>query len=139
MGVLKFSIPIEAGSSSKNSRQLVHTEGGGIRSLPGKKARAGKPVIQGAALAALSDLIGHETGPQGFFGPDDDVAIKITRHVESGKVDVEVWSCAPKPEGRNGRGQDIDNLASTILDALQGIAFKNDAQVAWLQTERIYD
>jgi Holliday junction resolvase RusA-like endonuclease len=36
--------------------------------------------------------------------------------------------------GLRGKG-DIDNLAKSVLDALNGVAYHDDSQVVWLQSE----
>jgi crossover junction endodeoxyribonuclease RusA len=36
--------------------------------------------------------------------------------------------------GLRGKG-DIDNLAKSVLDALNGVAYNDDSQVVWLQCE----
>lgn len=34
---------------------------------------------------------------------------------------------------------DADNIAKAILDALNGVAYPDDAQIAWLAVEKVYD
>ena len=137
MKKLKFTVPVP--SSSKNNRQLCRTQKGGITSLPSRSARRSKAEIQSAAREAVATLL-YNHGTDGYestaFGPNDDIAVDITHDVKADTVTVEVWSTGPKPKGKTGRGRDIDNFASTILDALNGLAYGDDRQVSWLQVKR---
>ncbi len=93
--------------------------------------------IKGAAIQAVFEL-GELGQGESLFGDDDDIAVSIEHNVQDNMVTVEVWVDGPKPEGKTGRGRDIDNLPSAILDAIQGVAFGNDRQVSWLQVKRTH-
>lgn len=64
--------------------------------------------------------------------------------------------CLPRPKGHYGTGRnagtlkpsapefsaskpDLDKLVRAVLDALTGVAFRDDAQVAHLHAEKTYD
>jgi hypothetical protein len=131
---LHFTVPVP--SSTKNSRILTRTKSGGIRSLPSHRSRRTTQNVRAAALQALLELEAPG-GMEALFGPDDSIGVKIVHEVATGLVHVEVWSEGPKPAGKTGRGRDIDNMATAILDAIQGVAFGNDRQVSWLQVKRV--
>jgi hypothetical protein len=131
---LRFTVPLDACSPSKNSRQLTHTQSGRLRSHPSTKAQTGRQQIKGMAWNARTGRPGGRSAEPLF--PDEDIAVNITHHVFEDSVEVEVCTCGPQPKGKTGRGRDLDNLASTILDALNGIAYDDDRQVAWLQVKR---
>lgn len=135
MTMLRFSVPVP--TSSKNSRVLTRTRSGGVKSLPNRKAVRAKWLIAGAARQALLSI--EEDWPKigTAFGPDDDIAVRIEHEVEADLIHVEVESIGPKPKGKTGRGRDVDNFASTVLDALNGVAYGDDRQVALLQVKRV--
>jgi len=126
---LKFRIPMVP-TSSKNSRSNVVTAGGRIRSFPSTKAKRHKQEIRGVAEVALR-------AAGGWFGAEDELGILIRHLVEAEEVEVEIWRIGPKPRGRTGRGRDIDNLASTIMDSLNRLAYQDDRQIGVLHVERV--
>ena len=130
---LRFRLPSPP-SPLKNSRRLIRTRGGGVKSLPSKRAAASLVAVRAAAIEALTEL--RESVIEPMFG-DDDIRVVIRHMVEDDSVVVEVSSDGPKPKGKNGRSRDLDNMASTILDALQGLAYVDDRAVVSLQVERI--
>ena len=105
-----------------------------MKSLPSKRAAASLVAVRAAAIEALTEL--RESVIEPMFG-DDDIRVVIRHMVEDDSVVVEVSSDGPKPKGKNGRSRDLDNMASTILDALQGLAYVDDRAVVSLQVERI--
>jgi len=111
----------------------VRTKAGGIKSLPGKRALRSAEEIRGAAYEALA---AQRSFSGSYFG-DDNIAVSIEHNVAADTVTVEVWSVGPKPKGKTGRGRDVDNFASTILDALNGLAYDDDRGVSSLQVKRV--
>lgn len=51
------------------------------------------------------------------------------------KTDVYLCMCGEKRPVKRG---DIDNLSKTIMDSLNGIAYKDDSQVVTLSSSKIY-
>ena len=137
MKILKFTVP--APSSSKNSRQLFVNAKGKPGSLPSKRAKASKRQIQAAALTAIDQLEG-ELSRSSLFGADDDIRVDMEFNAETQEFEVSVMRYGPKPKrGNTGRGRDLDNMTSTVLDALQGVVYADDKQVAYLQVDRVYE
>lgn len=71
-----------------------------------------------------------------ILGPVD---VFITAHFEIPKS----WSKKKQEEGRFGRiypakKPDADNIAKMICDALNGLAYKDDAQVVNLHVSKVY-
>lgn len=132
---LTFKIPFVP-SSTKNSRRLFRRGEKAIGSLPSKRAEKQKPVIQGLVRRALAALDEPE-GRRSMFG-DDEVVVRIDHYVDRGYVQVEVESIGPKPNGRSGRGQDLDNTASAIMDAMNELAYDDDRGVSKLHVERVF-
>ena len=130
MNKLRFTVPVP--SSSKNSRILTRTKSGKMKSLPNRRAERSKAEIRAAAIQAMGGIFP-------VIETDDDIEVHIIHHVPTDTVTVEVISLRPKPKGKTGRGRDLDNLASTVLDALSGLAYGDDRQVALLHVERDYD
>ena len=137
MKILRFTVP--APSSSKNSRQLFVNAKGKPGSLPSKRAKASKRQIQAAALTAINELEG-ELARGSLFGAEDDIQVDMLFDAETQEAHIVVSRSGPKPtKGNTGRGRDLDNMLSTVLDALQGIAYADDKQVSDLTVERVYE
>ena len=88
-------------------------------------------------------LDAFRTSYQGFypvFGKDTPVHISITVRQEipkswSKKKRSEAEACNIVPLSRNG---DIDNIAKSIMDALNGFAYEDDCQVTTLVITKMY-
>ncbi len=62
--------------------------------------------------------------------------------LEAVRVDIDFFFSKPKSAKKRvfpTVKPDIDKLARAILDGLTGIAYKDDAQVIFLQTRKFYD
>ena len=106
------------------------------------KLRRGEPVrlamrqIRAEAEAAAIAAEGMEALEHPLFD-DDDVAVEIDYHPRNEVVVVRVTSAGPRPKKFTGRKRDLQNLQDGILDALQGVLYANDNQVADLKMRRI--
>lgn len=80
--------------------------------------------VEAAALEAVAKL-GHK--PPLYSGP-----VALTCIFYQDGVLVEVWPL----EGKAPAGADVDNLAKSVLDAIQGPVLTNDRQVVTLQVIR---
>ena len=137
---LRFTVP--GPTASKNSRDLVVLPGGRPRSFPNKRAKQAVRTIRAAAVQeinALRRLVPELEHMDTLLGPDDEVSVTIWHDVRAKTITVEVEAIGPKPKkpNPNGRGRDIDNYASTVMDALNGIAYGDDRQVGLLEVRRI--
>jgi hypothetical protein len=123
---LTLSIPFLP-ASKKNSQQILRRRSGR------RFVRASDQAV--ADEAAVHLLARSAAGPGVRFG-DRDVAVRMVAYPLKQRVEVTVTDAGPKPKGSTGRRRDLHNLAEVILDALQGVAFENDNQVARLEMER---
>lgn len=136
--ILRFEVPTP--SSTKNSRQLFMRKNGRPGSIPGARGRRSKLEVRRAALAAVEAMVEEQL--QGLepelLGCEDDIGVEIEIDVPGRVARVAVYRLGPKPKGLTGRGKDVDNIASTILDGINKIAYGDDRQVAMLQVKRTY-
>jgi len=49
-----------------------------------------------------------------------------------------IWKTKPMPAVYNPKRPDIDNLIKSVVDGLNGIAFKDDAQIVNIHAEKMY-
>lgn len=101
-------------------------QGGAVRYTD--PAAAGWSRIIAAEAEAHLRREGYYTRP--IYTPDEPVALDIV-------------SCFPRPAKPKrdlplGGYADVDNLAKIVMDALQGIAYADDAQVARITTAKGY-
>lgn len=47
-----------------------------------------------------------------------------------------VWKTRPMPRYRHGKKPDLDNLEKSVMDALTGIAWRDDSQVVCKHSEK---
>lgn len=136
--MLQFTIPVPP--SSKNSRKLRRSgakcpackqpSGPVIMYRPSEVLEA-TAEIQAAAREAMLNC-----GYSKPLFPDDDVAVQMEHEVLQDVVHVTVSCLGPRPKGRTGRKRDVVNVPELVLDALQGLAYANDNQVADLSVRR---
>ena len=132
---VEFEIPVPV--SSKNSRILTRDGSGRPRSFPSRAARRSMEQIRSAAHQAVDKA--RKSGDFKDDGPlfgDDEVAVEVTHVVPTDKVTVKLRSLGPRIKGKSGRRRDIQNCPEGVLDALEGIIYKNDNQVGALLVRR---
>lgn len=127
---LSFVLPLPP--SSKNARRARLLPNGRIIQFRPRDIVTATEQIQTIALQAM-----REAGAT--LIEDDDVHMSLIYEVERNCVRVEVNAGPPRPKGRTGRKRDAVNLPELICDALQGIAYTNDRQIARLFVLRVYD
>lgn len=71
--------------------------------------------------------------------PEQDVAVRVTHRIGTDSVSFafEALGDAKEVRGRTGRKRDLDNLTDAVFDALQGLAYGNDNQIALIIKERL--
>lgn len=78
--------------------------------------------------------------PLPLFGELDDVHVRVVWLWRRSRLRVTIESMGPPPtRGRSkatGRTRDMHNMLDTLLDALQGVAFRDDRQVARLSMRK---
>ena len=125
--VLRFTMhrPI---ASKKNGRRFGRSRGR-IKLLPSDKARTDEQTLRMLAL--------HAASAQGWrLVEDDDVEVRLVYRYADEEVDVEVRRIRPRPDGRSGRARDLHGMFEALADALQGVAYRNDNQVARVEMAR---
>lgn len=127
-GVIKIVLPFVP-ESGKNRRNLAIINGV-PRSFPNAKAKRQadwiKRAVQAAALGGLIKPF-----------DDCDLAMRIEHCVTEDSVVIFVWKCGERPKGKTGRKRDLHNLSVLIPDALQGVLYHNDNQIALMMLERV--
>lgn len=111
-----------------HSRVIVPKNGGRpfAQSYPNKKTVEGEALIREVAAEAMA-------GRPPFFGP---LILKILISINR----TQSWSAKKKAAMKFVTGfPDIDNLAKSVADAVQGIIWQNDNQLCELHIRRVYD
>lgn len=124
----EFTIPRPV-KGKKNQKFTIWKDG---RQIPitRKGAQNDIAMVTTLAIQAMQESLGLEgTG---------DVRATITHRIQSDEVHVLFETIREKPRGKTGRRRDLDNMATTILDACQGVVYHNDNQVADLRIIRDY-
>lgn len=71
---------------------------------------------------------------------DNDVRVTIEHDVATDEIDVTIEDIGPPPcvpgSSKTGRKRDVPNLSDTLCDALEGIAYTNDRQIAEITIRR---
>ena len=69
--------------------------------------------------------------------PSDSMRVEHFYDSDLGTVRVAVRPLCPEPDGRNGRKRDLDNITEAIHDALQGLVYADDRQIALITKTRL--
>lgn len=135
---LHFTIPTPP--SSKNTQQLRVIYGRNGKPVPTryrpKEVMVATEQIQEAACEALRLQAPTCYRARTPLLSDEDAQVEMVHNVQNESVDVVVRGIGARPKGRTGRRRDVVNLPELVLDAMQGIAFGNDNQVADLRVWR---
>ncbi|MCC6671078.1 MAG: RusA family crossover junction endodeoxyribonuclease [Planctomycetes bacterium] len=128
---LELRIPFTP-CSKKNSLRRITVKGRPLVA-PSRAAKAEQQAIRTIALqAVLAARL-----PLVPFG-EDEVSVLVERLVDEDAVRVQVVRLHPKPaRGRTGRDRDTQNLAESILDACNGVLWKDDRQVGEIHIRRV--
>lgn len=141
--ILKFEIAVPP--SSKNVKRMRRSgrvcpacrqPSGPVIMYRPNKVLAATTQIRAAARAAMV-LAGYAAEEP--LLADDDVAVQMVHDVAREVVEVTVSRIGPRPKGKTGRKRDVVNIPELVLDALQGLAYANDNQVAHLTVGRSLD
>lgn len=127
---LIFRIPFVPVSKKNNTRRI--TVRGRPMIAPTRQVKSEQMAIACAAWEAIGG-----SPVDGALFRANEVAVTITRHVADECVTVEIEDLGPPPKGRTGRDRDTQNLADTICDALNGIAWDDDRQVQTITIRRM--
>lgn len=120
---LTFTVPL-IGLSKKNSQQIRS----GARGLFVQASEGARMAEEAIALCALAALPKRLTRHGPAFG-DNYVAVRLTLDEDAEQTTVEIQDLGPQPKtGRRHTRRDVHNVADVFMDALQGIAFRDDRQ-----------
>lgn len=123
-------------ASKKNSKELRHGKrpDGTPYTYTGRSSKAKKDE-ESLALVALAAARAARWKQL----EDEEVELRIVWNVGAG-LELEVRSLGPRPKAkRTGRARDAVGMLETIADALEGVAYRNDRQVARVVLERRVD
>lgn len=131
--ILTFTIPFVPVSKKNGQKRVRYKKKGKWIHAIRMNQRAENQ--QKTIGALFTQAVGRWWGPT-FFGVEE-VAVTIVRHVAAETVTVTIENLGPPPKGRTGRDRDTQNLADTICDALNGIAWDDDRQVQTITIRRM--
>lgn len=137
---LTFRIPFVPVSKKNGQKRVLYKKNGNW--IPGirmnKRAEDQHKAISLVCQRAFDDCLPFPASLcDGTPFGTNEVAVTITRHVADECVTVEIEDLGPPPKGRTGRDRDTQNLADTICDALNGIAWEDDRQVRTITIRRM--
>lgn len=129
MPEVRIVIPFLPASLKNNARV------GNGRFYKDPKIEREQSVIRMLAAQAVRAM-GHRvvTGP---LWPTEEVAVDARRVVGRDELEVTFRMSGPKPKGKTGRDRDTQNLCESLLDAVAGIIYADDRQVAQLHIVRL--
>lgn len=121
---IRLEIPIPA--SKKNNKVVRQTKKGIQVGWSSKVTRQERLIAELAAAGVPM----RAAGP--LLGDVDDVRMLLRHDVAREVVQVEVYRIGPPKEiaGRTGRRRDVPNLFELTCDALEGVVYGNDRQIA---------
>jgi len=117
---MKFSVP---GTPKAQPRAKATTIGGRARMYTPKSADAFKASV---ALAAQQAGVKPSEG-----------AVGIALYFVFPRPKNKVWKTRLMLTEYHTKKPDLDNLAKAVMDALDGIAWRDDAQVAWMSLSKV--
>ena len=123
---VSITVPIPA---SKKNRRILNTKGKHPILLPSPDAKQSEKEIRDAWIEAVGRL-----AP---VWDSEEIAVSVTYAVKTQKVTIDVEPLAPRPKGVTGRRRDLHGMIETVCDALEGLAYKNDNQVAVVVMRRV--
>lgn len=134
---MTFKLVIPRVPPAKKNRMEIRTTGpvcpacGRRRNIwpaPNKEVQRFEHKLRKQALMALP-------GPASLYGLND-VEVRMVWHVASKTFAIAVDDLGPPPKRYAGRNKDLVNMPGACLDALQGIIYHDDKQVARLILEK---
>lgn len=130
--ITSVSFLIPPPKSKKNNKALIVINGrtrvGTAKCIKDQEAAIRMHVARAVPLL--------EAGP--LFGDVHDVGLELVHLIEKDLVQVTVYRLGDAVEvaGRTGRRRDVPNLFESVCDALEGLLYENDRQIACVKAER---
>lgn len=131
----RFQFTIDAAHSKKNSPQIIcpHTTAATRHLL----VPSGDAKRDAREIARHAEEIVHATDRPWF--PTEDISATIVVYPRSGRMTIRLEAIGERPRKFTGRRRDLHGHIDVPMDALQGIAFANDNQIAELYIRRILE
>jgi hypothetical protein len=130
-----FELWIDSAHSKKNRTQIIcpHTTNA-TRHLIVPSGEAKRDAREIARLA--EDLVHVTDRP---FFPDEDLSATMIVDPRRGRMAIKIEAIGERPRKFTGRKRDLHGHIDVPMDALQGIVFANDNQIAELYIRRILE
>jgi len=119
--MIKFAIK---GDPKSKQRPIFSNKNGKVRVFTGKSTSSFENLVKMHAQKHIDKPFDCAVG----------IHIKFFLH----RPKYLMWKTKPMPAIYNPRRPDLDNLIKSVVDGLNGVAFKDDAQIVSMQAEKMY-
>lgn len=124
-GCIQFTVPGRLGGKGRPRFAAIASR---VRVFTPKKTKYYEAIVRHFAIQALGEGIRRQ-----LEGP---LALRVNIRLQHPKrFSLKMRNAAVWPMGK----PDLDNVLKLVGDALNGIAYKDDAQIASAYIERLYD
>lgn len=131
-----FEFWIDSAHSKKNQTQIICPHS--VKSLTRHLlVPSGEAKRDAREIARLAETIVHATDRPHF--PSEDLCATFVVYPRSGRMALRLDAIGERPKGFTGRRRDLHGHIDVVLDALEGIAFANDNQIAELYIRRVLE
>ena len=119
--MIQFTIK---GDPKSKQRPIFSAKNGKVRVFSGKSTSSFENLVKMCAQEHIEKPLENAVG----------MHIKFFLH----RPKYLVWKTKPMPAVYTDKRPDLDNLVKAVVDGLNGVAFKDDAQIVNLQAEKLY-
>jgi Holliday junction resolvase RusA-like endonuclease len=125
MFTLQFTIP---GPPVGKGRPRFSTQGGRPRSYTPAVTREYEALIAARAAEAMHGNAPLQTPLTVYIYAHMGIPLSWSKAKRQAALDGDIYPARP----------DVDNVAKTVLDGMQGVVFENDSQVTYLKVSKKY-
>jgi Holliday junction resolvase RusA-like endonuclease len=125
MMTLQFTIP---GPPVGKGRPRFSTQGGRPRSYTPAVTRDYESLIAARATEAMRGHPPLQTQLTVYISASMSIPLSWSKAKRKAALDGDIYPARP----------DVDNIAKTVLDGMQGVVFENDSQVTYLKVTKKY-